>query len=211
MFNLKFEDRFDVIDLDPYGSMVPFLYAALKSLKHKGMLCVTCTDTRVLCGADKHKCYYLYGSARGGNDMMEETGLRIALHTISNVAGQLGKTIKVLLSVQSDFYVRLFIQVIDRKREAWRSMCDNGIQFYCDNCCYQHYHAFGSVKDTHKYQINRFAMPDSRCNLCDREYSVSKLIRWTHMDRSALRRWICTKYAWRAGSCWVARPTPYHD
>jgi len=182
MFNTKTDELFDVIDLDPYGSMVPFLYAALKSLRHKGMLCVTCTDTRVLCGADKHKCYYLYGSARGGNDMMEETGLRIALHTISNVAGQLGMTIKVLFSVQSDFYVRLFIQVVDRKREAWRSMTENGIQFYCDTCCYQYIHAFGSITGKNKYGVNRFSLPSSTCQLCKKEYTVSKLKRRSPLD-----------------------------
>ena len=60
--------KFDVIDLDPYGSMVPFLFETLKNIKKNGLLCVTCTDTRVLCGADnKHKCFYLYRSVRGGS------------------------------------------------------------------------------------------------------------------------------------------------
>ena len=51
MFNTKESDKFDIVDLDPYGSMVPFLYSALKALRKGGLLCVTCTDTRVLCGS----------------------------------------------------------------------------------------------------------------------------------------------------------------
>lgn len=75
MMNSVFPNLFDVIDLDPYGSAVPFLNSALKSIKNGGLLCVTCTDTRVLCGSDRHKCYYLYGTARGGNKTIEETAL----------------------------------------------------------------------------------------------------------------------------------------
>lgn len=55
---------FDIIDLDPYGSVVPFIDAALVAIRDGGMLCITCTDTRVLCGSDISKCYYYYGSLR---------------------------------------------------------------------------------------------------------------------------------------------------
>lgn len=58
------ENNFDIIDLDPYGSAVPFLDAAVHSIKEGGMLCITCTDTRVLCGPDLVKCYYYYGTTR---------------------------------------------------------------------------------------------------------------------------------------------------
>lgn len=33
--------RFDVIDLDPYGSAIPFIDAAVQSIKDGGVLCVT--------------------------------------------------------------------------------------------------------------------------------------------------------------------------
>lgn len=50
--------------MDPYGSVVPFLEAAMEATKEGGMLCITCTDTRVLCGPDLAKCFYFYGSVR---------------------------------------------------------------------------------------------------------------------------------------------------
>ena len=99
MFNCEEIDKFDIIDLDPYGSMVPFLYSTLKAIKKRGLLCVTCTDTRVLCGSDTHKCFYLYRSCRGGSDTIKELGIRVVLHTINNVANMLDKNIKVLLSI----------------------------------------------------------------------------------------------------------------
>jgi tRNA (guanine26-N2/guanine27-N2)-dimethyltransferase len=55
---------FDVVDLDPYGSVVPFLDASMAAAKEGALLCITCTDTRVLCGPDLSKCYYFYGTVR---------------------------------------------------------------------------------------------------------------------------------------------------
>ncbi len=127
MFSIEESEKFHIIDLDPYGSMVPFLYAAIKAIKKGGLLCVTCTDTRVLCGSDKHKCFYLYRSSRGYSHTIEETALRIALQTINTVANFHGKNIKVLLSVQSDFYVRLFVEVIQSRKECWKSINQIGL------------------------------------------------------------------------------------
>lgn len=36
----------------------------MEATKEGGMLCITCTDTRVLCGPDLAKCFYFYGSVR---------------------------------------------------------------------------------------------------------------------------------------------------
>ena len=46
--NRKKEDRFDVVDLDPYGSPTPFLDGAVQAVAEGGLLCVTCTDLAVL-------------------------------------------------------------------------------------------------------------------------------------------------------------------
>ena len=42
------EKRFDVVDLDPYGSPTPFLDGAVQAVAEGGLLCVTCTDLAVL-------------------------------------------------------------------------------------------------------------------------------------------------------------------
>jgi tRNA (guanine26-N2/guanine27-N2)-dimethyltransferase len=48
--------KFDVVDLDPYGSIAPFLDAAIHSCNNlegkSTLICITCTDSRVLCGPD---------------------------------------------------------------------------------------------------------------------------------------------------------------
>ena len=46
--NRQKENRFDVVDLDPYGSPTPFLDGAVQSVAEGGLLCVTATDLAVL-------------------------------------------------------------------------------------------------------------------------------------------------------------------
>ena len=36
--------KYDVIDLDPYGSAAPFLDSAVQAIANGGLLCITCTD-----------------------------------------------------------------------------------------------------------------------------------------------------------------------
>ncbi len=45
MLNTPNKNRFDVIDIDPYGSMIPFLYPSIRAIKDGGLLCLTCTDS----------------------------------------------------------------------------------------------------------------------------------------------------------------------
>jgi tRNA (guanine26-N2/guanine27-N2)-dimethyltransferase len=112
------EGGLDIIDLDPYGSVVPFLDSALGSIKNGGLLCITCTDTRVLCGPDLTKCFYYYGTTRAKVHDFNENALRILLSTISSSASRHCKYISPLLSLQTDFYVRVFVRVFEGKREC---------------------------------------------------------------------------------------------
>jgi tRNA G26 N,N-dimethylase Trm1 len=64
MNSMRKEKRhFDVIDLDPYGTAVPFLESTLQAVADGGLLAVTCTDMAVLCARNPHVCFYKYGGA----------------------------------------------------------------------------------------------------------------------------------------------------
>ena len=50
MYDYKRQKRtFDVVDLDPYGSSLPYVENALNIVEHEGLLCATFTDMRILC------------------------------------------------------------------------------------------------------------------------------------------------------------------
>jgi len=58
------EQIYDVIDLDPYGSVVPFIDSAIKVARNGTLIAATCTDLRVLEGMDVYKCYTMYNCSR---------------------------------------------------------------------------------------------------------------------------------------------------
>lgn len=104
---------FDVIDLDPYGSAIPFLESSIGALMNGGLLCVTFTDMAVLCARRPHVCAYKYGSVPLPNKYCHEFALRMVLHMISQMANRHGKVIEPLMCLTVDFYIRLFIRVKD--------------------------------------------------------------------------------------------------
>ena len=63
---------FDVVDLDPYGTAIPFLEGSITSLANNGLLCVTFTDMAVLCARQPHVCFYKYGAAPLGKPYCHE-------------------------------------------------------------------------------------------------------------------------------------------
>ncbi|KAK4547520.1 hypothetical protein LTR36_000476 [Oleoguttula mirabilis] len=127
--------KYDVIDLDPYGTAAPFIDSALQALNDGGLLCVTCTDSGVFasCGYSE-KTFSLYGGMPVKGPHSHEGGLRIILHSIASSAAKYGLAIEPLLSLSIDFYVRMFIRVsrspADVKFLAGRTMlvydCDAG-------------------------------------------------------------------------------------
>jgi len=127
--------KYDVIDLDPYGTAVPFLEAALLAINDGGLLCVTCTDAGVWasCGYVE-KTFSLYGGISTKGPHSHEAGLRIILHSIAMTAAKHSIAIEPLLSMSIDFYARVFVRVrksaADVKMLAGKTMlvhqCDSG-------------------------------------------------------------------------------------
>lgn len=67
LYMLGHRNKFDVVDVDPYGACAPFLEAAAVSLKEGGLLCVTSTDSAALCGSHPEACFSRCARrARGG-------------------------------------------------------------------------------------------------------------------------------------------------
>ena len=55
---------------------------------------------------------------------------RIALFTISNVASKYKRVIKPILSINAEFYIRLFLIVIDSAVDAKHNCLKHGFVYY---------------------------------------------------------------------------------
>ncbi|KAK4240904.1 hypothetical protein C8A03DRAFT_30982 [Achaetomium macrosporum] len=106
-------EKYDVIDLDPYGSAAPFLDAAVQAVRDDGgLLCVTCTDSGVWASNGyPEKCYALYGGIPVKGWYSHEVGIRLILHAIESSAAKYGLAMEPLLSLSVDFYSRVFVRI----------------------------------------------------------------------------------------------------
>lgn len=129
--------KYDVIDLDPYGTAAPFLDAAVQAVHEDGgLLCVTCTDPGVWASNGyPEKCFSLYGGIPMKGVHSHEAGLRIILHAIATSAARYGLAMEPLLSLSIDYYARVFVRIYksasDVKFLAGKTM----IVYNCDSGC----------------------------------------------------------------------------
>lgn len=128
--------RFDVIDLDPYGTAAPFIDASLQALQDGGMLCVTCTDAGVFASTGyPEKTYALYGGMPIKGPHSHEGGLRLILNAVAVAAARYGLAIEPLLSLYIDYYARLFIRV-HRKQQDVKLLAGTTMTVYnCGHGC----------------------------------------------------------------------------
>jgi tRNA (guanine26-N2/guanine27-N2)-dimethyltransferase len=129
------EKNFDVIDLDPYGSASEFIDCSIQALSDGGLLCVTSTDMRALCGDNSEACYVRYNAMPfRKSDFRHEASIRILLQYLDSVASKYGKVIVPWLSVSVDFYVRVFVRVYESAFEASSACSRKSLVFQSVAC-----------------------------------------------------------------------------
>ena len=122
LHSLLSENVYDYIDLDPFGSPVPFLHSAIIGCRRNGHLAVTATDTAPLAGAHRAKCERRYQCRPLRGPMCHEAGLRILIGTIAREAAKFDKGIRPMLSFSTDHYFRTFVQMRDGAGHADESL-----------------------------------------------------------------------------------------
>ena len=102
---------FDYVDLDPYGTPVPFLPTALEAVRPGGVLATTATDMMVLAGVQRGASERRYGARPIRGRLAPEGGLRILLAYVARTARARGRAIRPLLAYARDHYVRAYVEV----------------------------------------------------------------------------------------------------
>uniref|UniRef100_A0A1A8J7G6 tRNA (guanine(26)-N(2))-dimethyltransferase n=1 Tax=Nothobranchius kuhntae TaxID=321403 RepID=A0A1A8J7G6_NOTKU len=145
------KERYDVIDLDPYGSPASFLDAAVQAVSEGGLLCVTCTDMAVMAGNSGETCYSKYGSISIKAKYCHEMALRIILHSLDQRAGVYQRYIQPLLSVSADFYIRVFVRVFTGQATVKNSASKQALVYNCVGCGSFHLQRMGRRIDNGKH------------------------------------------------------------
>ncbi|KAL3489748.1 S-adenosyl-L-methionine-dependent methyltransferase [Aspergillus germanicus] len=128
--------KFDVIDLDPYGTAAPFLDAAVQGIKDEGLLCVTCTDAGVWASNGyPEKAFSLYGGVPIKGTHSHEGGLRLILNAVATAAAKYGLATEPLLSLSIDYYARLFVRIHRSPAEVKFTSGNTMLVYNCDSGC----------------------------------------------------------------------------
>ncbi|KAF7560623.1 hypothetical protein G7046_g3543 [Stylonectria norvegica] len=130
-------NKFDVIDLDPYGTAAPFFDAAVQAVRDDGgLLCITCTDSAVWAGHSYcEKTFALYGGIPVKGMHSHEAGLRLVLNAVATSAARYGLSIEPLLSLSIDFYTKFFIKITKSPQAVKFLAAKTMIVYSCDHGC----------------------------------------------------------------------------
>ncbi len=135
-------NKFDFVDIDPFGSPVPFLDGAARAVRHGGFLGVTATDLGPLAGTYPKTCLRRYGAKSLKTDVMHETGVRILTGYIIRALSKYDKGFLPLLCFCSRHYYRIFGEVKKSRGCADKAVAALGYMLYCHKCGGRKYSRF---------------------------------------------------------------------
>ncbi|ORX69915.1 N2,N2-dimethylguanosine tRNA methyltransferase [Linderina pennispora] len=171
MYAQRDTDRFDVVDLDPYGSAAPFIDAAIQAVNKGGLICVTCTDLAILASNNHPEtCFAKYGGSPLRSEFGHELALRLVINSLQQAANRHKRYIEPLLSCSIDFYVRIFVRVHDKPILVKDVASKTGLVYHCKSCSDFTTQTFGHQEkgkgDMIKYTVSDGPTVGQRCGSC---------------------------------------------
>jgi tRNA (guanine26-N2/guanine27-N2)-dimethyltransferase len=126
--------RFDYVDVDPFGSPVPFMDSALRSLRNGGLLALTATDMAPLCGVHPRACLRKYGGVPLRTEYCHELAVRLVSGCLTMMAAKHDIGTNVVFSYSIDHYVRVYAVVDYGAKVADKSVQQMGYILHCFSC-----------------------------------------------------------------------------
>jgi tRNA (guanine26-N2/guanine27-N2)-dimethyltransferase len=128
------KQRFDFIDIDPYGSPSPYMDTAIRALTNRGLIAVTATDTAPLCGVGETACVRKYWGKPLRTEYSKELAIRLILNSIVLTASRHDRGIEVLLTHATDHYFRAYVQIVRGALRSDASISQLGHVLHCFHC-----------------------------------------------------------------------------
>lgn len=130
-------DRFDMIDLDPFGSPAPFFESALRATVNGGVTAVTATDMGPLSGARPTACMRKYGVSPVRTEFEKELAVRTLAGCLSATACKLELGLGIAFSHATDHYARVYAVVRKGRKAANQTLTNLGYLAYCTTCLFR--------------------------------------------------------------------------
>ena len=126
--------RFDCIDIDPFGSPIPFLDSAVRALRDGGLLALTATDMAPLCGVYPKAAFRKYGGFPLRTEYCHEIAVRLLIGALVMAAAKHEIGVNVLFSHKSHHYIRVYASLISGAKKADESIRKMGYILHCFSC-----------------------------------------------------------------------------
>jgi tRNA (guanine26-N2/guanine27-N2)-dimethyltransferase len=118
------EAGYQWVDLDPFGSPVNFLDAAVQGLARLGFLEVTATDTAALTGSSQGSQFRRYGAKGIVDSYAHDDAVRVLLGLVATTAARHDRSIEPVLALFDGHHVRISVKV-RRSRESASNVLDS--------------------------------------------------------------------------------------
>ncbi|KAF8822808.1 putative tRna (guanine(26)-N(2))-dimethyltransferase [Cardiosporidium cionae] len=169
---------FDIIDIDPYGSVSPFLDSAVQAIRSEGLLCLTSTDMPVLCGNTPEVAFYKYGGFPTKARYTHEISLRLLMHAVSMSAAKYKRSVIPLACISCDFYVRLFVKIVKCASGCKKIPTNTAMAYQCVSCDSFHVIPMGTINRRNenafvKYKASQLPVNvGSQCKECGAPFTL---------------------------------------
>jgi tRNA (guanine26-N2/guanine27-N2)-dimethyltransferase len=129
--------RFDIIDIDPFGTPVPYLDSAFRAIKNNGLIAATATDLAPLCGVHAKACVRKYGGKPLRTEYCHELAVRLLAGCMASVAAKHDIGIRILFSHSSNHYIRVYAQIGYGCQKSDESLKATGYILHCFGCMHR--------------------------------------------------------------------------
>jgi tRNA (guanine26-N2/guanine27-N2)-dimethyltransferase len=129
--------RFNVVDLDPFGSPVPYLDSAIRALRNKGLLALTATDLAPLCGVHAKACVRKYGGRPLRTEYCHELAVRLLAGCVAALAAKHDIGMHVVFTHSTDHYIRVYAEIAYGAKKADKSVKSLGYVLHCFSCLHR--------------------------------------------------------------------------
>jgi len=126
--------RFDYVDIDPFGSPVPYSDSALRALRNGGLLALTATDMAPLCGVHPKACVRKYGGRPLRTEYCHELAVRLLIGCLASTAAKHDVAVSPIFSYSTYNHVRTYAIVNYGAKQADKSIQNMGYILHCFAC-----------------------------------------------------------------------------
>ncbi|ELZ29246.1 N(2),N(2)-dimethylguanosine tRNA methyltransferase [Halosimplex carlsbadense 2-9-1] len=132
---LMHEETFDVVDIDPFGTPIPFADAAFRGATR--LVCITATDTAPLCGAHFESGVRHYSAVPRNTEYHAEMGMRVLISALVRTAARYDLAARPVFSHATKHYARTYLRLDSGARAANALVDELGHVDHCEHCLYR--------------------------------------------------------------------------